>query len=51
LLKRSPAVLPIPGTTSTEHLEENCGAATLRLTDTEFEAISAMVPDQPRMGR
>jgi aryl-alcohol dehydrogenase-like predicted oxidoreductase len=51
LLKRSPAVLPIPGTTSPEHLEENCAAAALELTTEEFDAISAMVPDEPRMGR
>ncbi len=31
LLQRSSMMLPIPGTASLEHLEENCGAATLRL--------------------
>jgi aryl-alcohol dehydrogenase-like predicted oxidoreductase len=51
LLKRSPVMLPIPGTTSPHHLEENCEAARITLTDDEFSAIAAMVPDQPRMGR
>ena len=33
LLRRSPVILPIPGTSSVEHLEENCGAAAVRLDD------------------
>jgi pyridoxine 4-dehydrogenase len=40
LLHRSPAMLPIPGTNSIEHLEENVAAAGLELTDEEFEALS-----------
>src|SRR5437667_2078015 len=36
LLKRSPAMLPIPGTSSIEHLEENVQAASLQLTDEEY---------------
>jgi len=40
LLHRSPAMLPIPGTNSIEHLEENVAAAGLELTDVEFEALS-----------
>jgi pyridoxine 4-dehydrogenase len=36
LLKRSPVMLPIPGTSSVEHLEENMQAASLRLTDEEY---------------
>jgi aryl-alcohol dehydrogenase-like predicted oxidoreductase len=51
LLRRSPVMLPIPGTTSPDHLAENCAAASIELTDDEFAAIAAMVPDQPRMGR
>lgn len=51
LLKRSPVMLPIPGTTSPDHLEENCEAARITLTDAEFNAIATMVPDQPRSGR
>ncbi len=41
LLKRSPAMLPIPGTSSVAHLEENVGAAHLHLSDEEFEALAA----------
>lgn len=40
LLKRSPAMLPIPGTSSIEHLEENIAAASLQLSDEEYEALS-----------
>ncbi|HEV3155919.1 MAG TPA: aldo/keto reductase [Candidatus Baltobacteraceae bacterium] len=41
LLKRSPSILPIPGTSSIEHLEENLASASLKLTDEEFEQIAA----------
>jgi pyridoxine 4-dehydrogenase len=40
LLKRSPMMLPIPGTSSVAHLEENIRAASLHLTDEEYEALS-----------
>ncbi len=40
LLKRSPVMLPIPGTSSVAHLEENVAAASLQLTDEEFGALS-----------
>jgi pyridoxine 4-dehydrogenase len=40
LLRRSPAMLPIPGTSSLEHLEENVAAASLELTDAEFAELS-----------
>jgi aryl-alcohol dehydrogenase-like predicted oxidoreductase len=39
LLKRSPIMLPIPGTSSVKHLEENVAAASLRLTDEEYEKL------------
>ncbi len=39
LLKRSPVMLPIPGTGSVAHLEENCAAAEVTLTDDEYEAL------------
>jgi aryl-alcohol dehydrogenase-like predicted oxidoreductase len=39
LLKRSPVMLPIPGTSSIEHLEENVAAASLRLTDEEYQQL------------
>lgn len=41
LLRRSPVILPIPGTSSVAHLEENVAGAELRLTDDQFEALSA----------
>ena len=43
LLKRSPVMLPIPGTSTVAHLEENIGAAAIELTDAEFEALSNAV--------
>src|SRR4051812_45927557 len=36
VLKRSPVMLPIPGTSRVKHLEENVAAAALELTDVEF---------------
>src|SRR6201987_3650109 len=42
LLKRSPIVLPIPGTSSIEHLEENVQAASLRLTDEEYRELTSV---------
>jgi pyridoxine 4-dehydrogenase len=40
LLRRSPAMLPIPGTSSLAHLEEDVAAAALELTDAEFAELS-----------
>jgi pyridoxine 4-dehydrogenase len=40
LLRRSPIMLPIPGTSSIEHLEQNIAAASLRLTEAEYEMLS-----------
>ncbi|HET9817809.1 MAG TPA: aldo/keto reductase [Rhodanobacteraceae bacterium] len=40
LLKRSPVMLPIPGTSKRAHLEENVAAAGIELSDDEFEALS-----------
>ncbi len=40
LLKRSPVMLPIPGTGSVEHLEENTAAAGLNLSDDDFQELS-----------
>jgi pyridoxine 4-dehydrogenase len=40
LLRRSPVMLPIPGTSSVGHLEDNLAAAGLELTDEQFEALS-----------
>jgi aryl-alcohol dehydrogenase-like predicted oxidoreductase len=44
LLRRSPMVLPIPGTGSVKHLEENVSAAAFQLSDAEFAALNAVVP-------
>lgn len=43
LLKRSPVMLPIPGTSSVAHLDENTQAATLTLTTEEFDALTNAV--------
>jgi len=40
LLRRSPVMLPIPGTSQVSHLEENCAASTLELSDAQFDALS-----------
>ena len=40
LLKRSPVMLPIPGTSKVAHLEENVAAADIELSDDEFETLS-----------
>ena len=41
LLRRSPVMLPIPGTSSVAHLEETCAAAQVELSDEEYEALTA----------
>jgi pyridoxine 4-dehydrogenase len=40
LLRRSPVMLPIPGTSSVEHLEENVAAASLHLTQEEYQRLA-----------
>jgi pyridoxine 4-dehydrogenase len=40
LLRRSPVVLPIPGTLSIEHVRENLGALDIKLADDEFDALA-----------
>lgn len=40
LLKRSPVILPIPGTSQVAHLEQNAAAATVALSDEDFAAVS-----------
>ena len=42
VLKRSPVMLPIPGTSKVHHLEENVAAAGLELTDEEFRTLDEM---------
>jgi aryl-alcohol dehydrogenase-like predicted oxidoreductase len=42
LLKRSPVMLPIPGTGRLAHLEENTAAAAIKLTDDDFETLTSL---------
>ncbi len=46
LLRRSPVMLPIPGTSQVSHLEENVAAAAVTLSDAEFKTL-----DQASRGR
>jgi aryl-alcohol dehydrogenase-like predicted oxidoreductase len=39
VLKRSPVMLPIPGTSQVKHLEENVAAASIKLSDADFRAL------------
>ena len=50
LLKRSPVMLPIPGTSKVAHLEENVAAAGIELSDDEFETLSKAGSAQPKPG-
>jgi aryl-alcohol dehydrogenase-like predicted oxidoreductase len=43
LLRRSPVILPIPGTSSVKHLEENLTAVEVKLTDSEWREIEEAV--------
>jgi aryl-alcohol dehydrogenase-like predicted oxidoreductase len=43
LLRRSPVMLPIPGTSTVAHVEDNIAAATITLTDAEFDALAQAV--------
>ena len=44
MLHRSPVMLPIPGTGSVRHLEENVAAAQVELTDEQFRSLSDLRP-------
>ena len=44
LLRRSAVMLPIPGTSSAKHLEENVAAASLKLPEPAFKQLSAVTP-------
>ncbi|PLK73134.1 oxidoreductase [Rhizobium sp. TH135] len=44
MLKRSPVMLPIPGTSKVKHLEENVAGASVILTDEEFAQLDAASP-------
>jgi len=42
LLKRSPMMLPIPGTLSIAHLEENLAAGAITLSDEDYQELSTV---------
>ncbi|HEX4758901.1 MAG TPA: aldo/keto reductase [Terracidiphilus sp.] len=44
LLRRSPVIILIPGTSSARHVEENISAAAFKLTDAEFAEMNSVVP-------
>ena len=46
LLKRSPVMLPIPGTGKVKHLEDNVAAADIKLSDEEFASLTDLVRPQ-----
>ncbi|AEV75970.1 putative oxidoreductase, aryl-alcohol dehydrogenase like protein [Mycolicibacterium rhodesiae NBB3] len=50
LLKRSPVLLPIPGTSKVAHLEENVAAASIELSDDEFDTLSKAGSAPPGSG-
>ncbi len=45
-LHRSDNALPIPGTTSIQHVEANLAAAHISLPQDEVDAITALAPEQ-----
>jgi len=51
LLHRSPFMLPIPGTSSLTHLEENLRGAAIDLTAEEVNAITHLVPEDTEVAR
>jgi aryl-alcohol dehydrogenase-like predicted oxidoreductase len=46
LLHRSPVMLPIPGTSNVDHLEENLGGGQIQLSKADVDAIAAAVPSR-----
>jgi aryl-alcohol dehydrogenase-like predicted oxidoreductase len=42
LLRKSPVMLPIPGTSKVRHLDENVAAAAIQLSDADFDTLEAM---------
>jgi pyridoxine 4-dehydrogenase len=44
LLQKSPVMLPIPGTSTVKHLEENCAAANVHLTEEQMKDLDKAVP-------
>lgn len=50
LLRRSPVMLPIPGTSKVAHLEENTRAASIQLSDAEFATLDKLGGEAKRGG-
>ncbi|WP_018150954.1 aldo/keto reductase [Leeia oryzae] len=50
LLHRCPHIIPIPGTTSVHHLQENLGALSLQLSETDMQAIAQLCASYPIHG-
>src|SRR5262249_12343406 len=50
LLKKSDRIMPIPGTTRTEHLEENLGALSVRLEDDVLRRVDALINQDTVVG-
>jgi pyridoxine 4-dehydrogenase len=48
LLHRSPVMLPIPGTSSPDHLRDNLAAATISFSSAEAQAITRLIPETPQ---
>ena len=48
LLKRSPVMLPIPGTSSIAHLDENLDATAIQLTDDQYAELDAEASKENR---
>jgi aryl-alcohol dehydrogenase-like predicted oxidoreductase len=48
MLKRSPVMLPIPGTSKVAHLEQNVAAASIQLSDEEFASLDRAGKAQSR---
>jgi aryl-alcohol dehydrogenase-like predicted oxidoreductase len=44
LLRRSSVTLPIPGTSSPQHVEENIAAASLKLPEAAYKQLEAVTP-------
>jgi len=42
ILKRSPVMLPIPGTSKVKHLEQNIAAVEIQLSDSEFASLNKL---------
>ena len=51
VLKRSPVMLPIPGTSRVAHLEENAAAAKLELTDEEYSELDRVGREESAAGK